>query len=183
MRLSVVLILMLVSTLLFSCGATRFLGYYLSDDDSNNGRLSGEIYTAEDTIYKIGKLPSNWKRLKIDGGDLAFTDQGNDATITVDSTCDERKTRYSLRALSESLLIGIKHKEVLGREEIEVDGNPALESLYTGTLYDVPLTIATVVFIDGVCVYDFTYSSTPSYFKQGFVVFENFVSEFKVIGS
>ncbi len=112
---------------------------------------------------------------------MAFKNTQFDGTMTVNSTCNEKKKNYSLRALSESLLIGINDKEALSREETTVDGVPALRTIYTGTLNKVPLKIATVVLRKNICIYDFTYASSPEHFDLGIVDFNNFVSQFRAL--
>ncbi len=166
---------------LSSCSIVRFVGYYASADSDDNGRLNGLVYTSDYTSYKIGALPADWKRLKIKGGDLAFRNAAVDSTITVNSTCDPKKMNYSLRALSESLLIGIKGKKAETREEAQVDGQKALRSLYTGWLNGVPVMIDTVVFKKSQCIYDFTYASSPDSFERGIMIFNEFISQFRVL--
>jgi len=129
----------------------------------------------------IGTLPESWKRIGIEGGDLAFSNSVADSTITVNSTCDERKTRYSLKALSESLITGIKNKKAESRQDIQIDGQPALKSIYTGSLNNTPVMIETRVFKKNECVYDFTYASSPSNFDTEAGVFDEFISRFKVL--
>lgn len=164
-----------------SCGVTKFVGYYASADDDNSGKLEGQVFQTDDTSYRIGLLPASWKRNKVEGGDLAFTNSTINATLTLNSTCNEKKKNYSLRALSESLLIGIKGKEALEREEIVVDGQQALKTIYTGSLNNVPIKIATVVLRKDICIFDFTYASSPDRFDLGIVDFDNFVSQFKAL--
>ena len=164
-----------------SCSLTKFVGYYAAADDDNSGKLNGQTFQTDDTSYTIGALSASWKRNKIDGGDLAFTNSQIDATMTVNSTCNEKKKNYSLKALSESLLIGIKGKEALERKEITVDGQQALRTIYIGSLNNVPITIATVVLKKNICIYDFTYASSPANFDNGIVDFDTFVSQFKAL--
>lgn len=166
---------------LTSCSLARFVGYYASADNDNSGRLNGFVYTSQDTSYRIGVLPGDWKRLKIKGGDLAFRNTAGDSTITVNSTCDPKKKNYSLKALSESLIIGIRDKKAQRREETLVDGQQALRTLYTGVLNDVPVNIETVVFRKGECIYDFTYASSPDSFERDVAVFSEFISQFRVL--
>ncbi len=175
------LTLLIFITVLSSCGVTKFVGYYASAGDEDQGELNGQVFQTDDTSYTIGALPSSWVIQDIDGGDLAFRNTQFDGTMTVDSTCNEKKKNYSLKALSESLLIGIHGKEALGREEITVDGQPALKTIYIGSLDNVPIKIATVVLRKNICIYDFTYASSPEHFDIGIVDFNNFLSQFKAL--
>jgi len=180
-KLFVALFLFISIIALNSCSVTRFIGYYAAADDDNSGNLNGQVFKTDDTSYRIGALAATWKRNKIDVGDLAFTNSPIDATMTVNSTCNEKKKNYSLKALSESLLIGIKGKEALEREEITVDGQQALRTIYIGSLNNVPIKIATVVLKKDICIYDFTYASSPTNFDLGIVDFDTFVSQFKAL--
>lgn len=173
--------LLIFMIVLSSCGVTKFVGYYASAGDDDQGELNGQVFQTDDTSYRIGTLPTSWVRQDIDGGDLAYRNTQFDGTMTVDSTCNEKKKNYSLKALSESLLIGIKGKEALEREEITVDGQPALKTIYIGSLDNVPIKIATVVLRKNICIYDFTYASSPEHFDIGIVDFNNFISQFKAL--
>ena len=164
-----------------SCGVTKFIGYYASADDDKSGKLEGQVYQTEDTSYRIGTLPASWNKNKVKGGDLVFTNSQINSTMTVNSTCNEKKKNYSLKALSESLLIGIKGKEAVERQDMTLDGQPALRTVYTGSLNDVPVKIATVVMKKDICIYDFTYASSPENFNLGIDDFDNFLSQFKAL--
>ncbi len=174
-------VLLSASILLGSCSVAKFVGYYASAGSGNKGKLDGQIYTSESTSYRIGTLPEGWKRINIEGGDLAFSNSLADSTITVNSTCDERKMKYSLKALSESLIVGMKNKKAESRRDIEIDGQPALSTIYTGSLDNEPVVIETRVFKKSDCVYDFTYASSPDKFGSGAEVFDEFTAAFRVL--
>ena len=180
-KLFIYFFLLVFIVCLNSCSVTRFVGYYASAGSDDSGELKGQVFQTDDTSYRIGTLPNSWKRNNIEGGDLAYNNTQFDATMTVNSTCNEKKKNYSLKALSESLLIGIQGKEALGREEIIIDGQKALKTIYIGRLDNVPIKIATVVLKKGICIYDFTYASSPEHFDIGIVDFNNFVSQFKAL--
>ncbi len=174
-------ILLSASVFLGSCSIAKFVGYYASSGSGDKGKLKGQIYTSDSTSYRIGSLPDGWKRIDIEGGDLAFSNSPDDSTITVNSTCDERKMKYSLKALSESLIVGMKDKKAASRQETQIDGQPALSTVYTGSLDNEPVMIETRVFKKNDCVYDFTYASSPDKFGSGAEVFNEFISQFRVL--
>lgn len=180
-KLFIYFFLLVFIVCLNSCSVTRFVGYYASAGSDDSGELKGQVFQTDDTSYRIGTLPNSWKRNNIEGGDLAYNNTQFDATMTVNSTCNEKKKNYSLKALSESLLIGIQGKEALEREEIIVNGQKALKTTYIGRLDNVPIKIATLVLKKGICIYDFTYASSPEHFEIGIVDFNNFVSQFKAL--
>ena len=176
-----VFILLVLSSVAFSsCSVFRFAKIYGSSDQEK-GVLTGDLYSKNSTSYRIGELNSDWKRVKIDYGYLFFANKNKTAAITVNSTCESGKTEYSLRALSGSLLIGIKGKKLLGREEIVVDNEKALLSVYDAVVDQDRLKIATVVFIKGECVYDFSYTNISDNFDLYFNDFIGFLAEFSVL--
>jgi len=128
-KLFIYFFLLVFIVCLNSCSVTRFVGYYASAGSDDSGELKGQVFQTDDTSYRIGTLPNSWKRNNIEGGDLAYNNTQFDATMTVNSTCNEKKKNYSLKALSESLLIGIQGKEALEREEIIVNGQKGSLSL------------------------------------------------------
>lgn len=181
MNKGIVILLLSAAIFLGSCSVAKFVGYYASAGSGDKGKLSGRIYTSDATSYQIGPLPDGWKRIDIEGGDLAFSNTYNDSSITVNSTCDERKMKYSLKALSESLIVGLKDKKAQSRQEIRIDGQEALSTVYTGSLDSAPVMIETRVFKKNDCVYDFTYASSPAKFDSGARVFDEFISQFRVL--
>lgn len=176
-RLFVILIFFV--TLFNSCSIVKFARYYASAD-TPKGRLAERVYESKFTSYEIGKLSDNWKEIKIEGGDLAFWNGKVEATITVNSTC-KQKGKYSLKALSDPLVIGIADKRMVERSELSIDGERALESIYLGKLDNVSIKLSVVVLKKGSCVYDLTYASSPDNFDLGFGDFKEFVLQFKVL--
>jgi hypothetical protein len=176
-----IFLLLTAAFLLGSCSIGKFVGYYASAGSGDGGKLDGQVYTSDSTSYMIGTLPDGWKRIDIEGGDLAFSNPYNDSTITVNSTCDERKMKYSLKALSESLIVGVKDKKAESRQETQIDGQQALSTIYTGSLDNTLVMIETRVFKKNDCVYDFTYASSPARFGSGAQVFNEFISQFRVL--
>ena len=164
-----------------SCSIIKFARYYAEADTSTPGKLNGMVYESTDTSYVIGNLPSSWRRIKIKGGDLAYWNKHYDTTITVNSTCEQNKIKYGLKALSNSLVIGIDDKQLISSKETNISGEKALRSIYLGKVSGIPIKISTVVFKKGNCIYDFSYASTPDWFDPGFKDFNDFISQFMVI--
>ena len=163
-----------------SCSAYKFAKIYASSENST-GSLYGDIYKKDTTSYQIGRLGTNWTRDNIDYGDLFFTNNKKTSAITVNSTCDKNKINYSLKALSGSLLVGIKGKKLVDREIINIDGEEALFTVYDAEFEGDRLRIATAVFKKGNCVYDFSYSNINNEFDLYLDEFIEFISGFKVL--
>ena len=176
-----VFILLVLSSVAFSsCSVFRFAKIYGSSDQEK-GVLTGNVYSKDSTSYRIGELSGEWKRENIDYGDLFFANKNKTAAITVNSTCESGKAEYSLSALSGSLLIGIKGKKLLAREAIVVNNEQALLSVYDAVVDQDRLKIATVVFIKGECVYDFSYTNISDNFDLYFNDFIGFLAKFSVL--
>jgi hypothetical protein len=168
--------------LLNSCSIAKFAKYYAGADSySSSGSLHGLYYEKRDTTYIIGNLPDAWKRIQVRGGDLAFLNPRDNSTVTVNSTCDRNKIKYNLRALSNTLLIGIDDKKLIESSERKVSGEISLQRIYEGNLSGVPIKISTVVVKKGDCIYDMSYSSARDNFDSWFGEFNEFVSRFKIM--
>lgn len=176
-----ILILILLCITFSSCSVIRFAGYYFSSDQQDNGSLDGSIYISKNTSYRIGTLSEQWKRVGTDKGDLLFANEFKKTTLTVNSTCEPPKTKFSLRALSESLTIGIKNKKIIERKDLEVDSEPALYTKYISVVDNQTVDIATIVMKKFRCVYDFSFSTIGTDFNSVLEQFLVFVSEFKVL--
>jgi len=163
-----------------SCSIAKFAKYY-AGADSSSGSLNGLYYEKEDTAYIIGSLPDTWKRIEIKGGDLAYWNPQDESTITVNSTCDKNKIKYNLKALSNTLVIGIDDKKLIESSEPNVSGVISLKRIYEGKLSGVPIKISTVVLKKGDCIYDIAYSSARDNFDSWFGEFNEFVSQFKIM--
>ena len=178
-RLLILPILIVVVLMVSSCSVFKFAQIYTSSEPGN-GELNGNIFTSDQTRYRIGDLGDNWKLVNIDYGDLFFTNNKSSA-ITVNSSCSPKKANYSLSVLAGSLLVGIAGKKLIGRELIQVDGEDALFSLYDAEVEGDNIKIATVVFKKGQCVYDFSYLNINNEFDTYINEFVEFLSEFRVL--
>ena len=167
--------------MLSSCSAFKFAKIYASSDNENNGALYGDIFTKDSTSYRIGTLGENWKVVNSEYGDLFFVNSKKDSAITVNSTCDPNKIKYSLEVLSGSLLVGIKGKKPVDKEIININGEEALFAVYDAEFEGDQLRIATAVFKKTDCIYDFTYSNINNEFDIYLEEFIGFISGFKVL--
>jgi|GEM_PF-645189 len=167
-----------------SCSVVKFAKIYSSADTvESRGELKRNIYRTDRTTYKIGSLAPGWKRIKSERGDLFFWNKHKDSTITVDSICDEIKTKYDLKALSDSLITGIKDKKLLKRDNITISSVDALYSQYEGIFEDESIGISTIVLKKGKCIYDLSYSSIANEFNKNLDEFLDFSADFEVVGN
>lgn len=160
-----------------SCSATKFLMNYASGDDGKPGKLKDWIYTTEQNSYRVAPLSQNWKRVPVEGGDIAFYNSADDIMFTVSSVCADRD--YNLETLSNSLVIGLGKKQMKLRKDIEVGGAVGLYTEYDVSLDDESFSLATVVHKSAECDYDFSYFTDPAGFQANLGKFINFLSGFE----
>ena len=164
--------------LVSSCSATKFLMNYASGDDRKPGKIKDWVYTAEQNSYRIAPLPQDWKRVPIEGGDIAFYNSADDIIFTVSSVCAEDRD-YDLKTLSDSLVVGLGKKQVRVRKDIKVGGAMGLYTEYEALIDDESFALATVVHKSEKCDYDFSYSSDPAGFQANLGEFIDFLSGFE----
>ena len=107
-----------------SCSATKFLLNYASGDDRKPGKMKDWVYTTERNSYRVAPLSQNWKKVPVEGGDIAFYNSADDIIFTVSSVCTDRD--YDLKTLSDSLVVGVGKKRMKLRKDIEVGGGGGL---------------------------------------------------------
>ncbi len=160
-----------------SCSATKFLLNYASGDDRKPGKMKDWVYTTERNSYRVAPLSQNWKKVPVEGGDIAFYNSADDIIFTVSSVCTDRD--YDLKTLSDSLVVGVGKKRMKLRKDIEVGGAGGLYTEYDVSLDDENLSLATVVHKSSKCDYDFSYSTDPAGFQANLGKFIDFLSGFE----
>lgn len=163
--------------LVSSCSATKFLLNYASGDDGKPGKLKDWVYTTERNSYRVASLSQDWKKVPVEGGDIAFYNSANNTMFTVSSVCANRD--YNLETLSDSLAVGLGKKRMELRKDIEVGGGGGLYTEYEVSLDGENFSLATVVHKSAKCDYDFSYSTDPAGFQAGLGKFLDFLSGFK----
>ena len=160
-----------------SCSATKFLLNYASGEDRKPGKMKDWVYTTERNSYRVVPLSQDWKRVPIEGGDIAFYNSGEDIMFTVSSVCGDRN--YDLETLSNSLVVGLGKKRTKLRKDIEIGGARGLYTEYETSVDDKSFALATVVHKSLKCDYDFSYSADPADFQANLGKFIDFLSGFE----
>lgn len=170
-------ITLLLVFLISSCSATKFLLNYASGDDRKSGKMKDWIYTTERNSYRVTPLSQDWKRVPVEGGDIAFYNSASNIMLTVSSVCAERN--YDLKTLSDSLVVGLGKKRVKIRKDIKIGGDMGLYTEYEAALDDRTFALATVVHKSSKCDYDFSYSADIGDFQTNLGKFVDFLSGFE----
>lgn len=176
-----VIALLLILVFTGSCSLVKFANIYRESDENKKGVLRGNTFSSGSTTYKIGLLSDGWERIDTHRGDIFFWSGDKEASITVNSVCDEDKVKYNLNALSDSLVTGIKDKEMIRQDNILIDGIDAQYREYEGMYEKTRVGIATTVLKTEKCVYDMSYSARAADFNRFLHEYLEFISGFEVV--
>jgi hypothetical protein len=136
----------LVSGLLLGCG-----GGVIWDDDPSQLRFRNE-----GVGYSIGHPGgddrSEWRKVEIDGADLAFR-RADGAALSLSSDC--RKTSAPIGVLARHLIIGTERDDLLAASPVELLGDQGFSQTFDTREGGVTLRIKAVTLASGRCVFDF----------------------------
>jgi hypothetical protein len=139
---------------------------------ATRGTLNGTLYRDGPLAFRIGALPSEWRRVQVADGQVAFHhDQGG--TILAHATCEARGDA-SLDVLTNHLLFGIEEPRERSRTPLSLDGRRALRTRVDGALDGVPIALDLVVLKKDSCTFDLELASSPEVFARRQADFERF---------
>jgi hypothetical protein len=119
--------------------------------------------------YEVKSPAPPWNKLAVGAdpnatdamkADMAFENPETGAIISLNSIC-RKYSKLTLEQLTENLVRGVGGRKLLERRETLLDGAPALDSLFEGTVDGVYLHLRTVVTLKDDCTYDFIHVSVP----------------------
>lgn len=163
---------------MISCSGVDFIKAYSSLETKKN--FTNQTFIKRDITYKVGKLNEDWEIVNLEFGDLAFYNESLNSSINVNSTCNS-SGNHNLTTLSDSLLSGLKDKQLIERFVATVNKEGALESKYYGQYEDNRVKMSIIIYQKELCVYDFSYISDVLHFDKGYKDYKNFISEFELI--
>ena len=121
----------------------------------------------------VGPVPGPWRRVSIDGADLAYRDEPRDASVLFDVRC-ARGSDAPLAVLTEHLIMGTTARDFVSQETVPLDHREALHTLMRAKLDGVPMQYDIFVMKKDGCVYDLVYVAPPARFTAGAADFERF---------
>lgn len=130
--------------------------------------------------FKIGPLPSPWKKEKIEFRALYFINEIDSSSITVSSWCKGAFDDGRLKDLSRRMTRGITEIEIIEHKTTQIDLRDAMQQSLFGKMDGVPIYMKTYVMKKNECVFDFIYVTIPNkreYEKD----FDNMVHGFEYI--
>lgn len=139
------------------------------------------LVTTEGGLFRVGLLPSSWKKQSWKYRAILFDHQTHDMSIGVDSFCKGAADDAPLEILNNQLFYGMTHQKDLLKKTIEMDGREAYRSRRVGEMDGVQVMMDAVVLKMNQCVFDFYYISRPAEHHLGLQAFEGFFRGFEYI--
>jgi hypothetical protein len=136
--------------------------------------FDGEVLHKADLTVKVGPISPAWRRIQVEGADLAFRDDAREGSALFDVRCGRRDDDAPLSALTDHLLMGTTMREIDRQETIPFDGREAMRTLARAKLDGVPMQYEIYVMKKDGCVYDIVYVAPPARFADGAQDFERF---------
>jgi hypothetical protein len=141
------------------------------------------VFRKEGLAIRVGPVPSGWRRITVDGADLAFRDDAQGGSALFDVRCGRRDDDAPLPVLTEHLIMGTTEREFDAQDTVPFDGREALHSLLRAKLDGVPMQYDIYVMKKDGCVYDLVYVAPPGRFATGAAAFEPFATGLRSEGS
>ena len=157
------------------CGAVLLLAACASSG------FDGRVYKDEDVHFRVGPVPSSWRRLEVDDTRLAFRDDAANATVAVNGRCGLDGDDVPLPSLTQHLFLQFTERTQLSQTKVSLDGREALRTEMSAALDGVKKRYLVYVLKKDSCVYDFMYIASDSApgsradferFVQGFAALE-----------
>lgn len=127
---------------------------------AHRGTLKDGVFSKQATQYRVVTLPADWRRVEVEGNDLAWTHRHDHAALQMNARCGSEYD-VPLLALSHHLIIGFTEVQEIERRLLPMDGREALRSHLRAKLDGVPRELALVVLKKDGCVYDFALVTAP----------------------
>jgi hypothetical protein len=129
-----------------------------------------------DISVQIGPVPGHWRRILVDGADLAYRDDARAGSALFDVRCGQRDDDAPLSVLTQNLLMGTTERDFESQILIPLDGREAMHTVVRAKLDGVPMQYDIFVMKKDGCVHDLIYVAPPERFAEGAADFERFAS-------
>lgn len=129
-----------------------------------------------DLRVEVGPVPDSWRRVQVEGADLAFRDDARGGSALFDVRCGSRDNDAPLSILTQNLVMGTTERDFETQEVVPFDRREAMHSKLLAKLDGVPMRYDIYVMKKDGCVYDLVYIAEPERFAEGAADFERFVA-------
>ena len=142
--------------------------------------FDGRVYHAENMRFRVGPIPSSWRRISVDDALLTFRDDAANATIAVNGRCGVDGDDVPLASLTQHLFLQFSDREPTSQQTVTLDGRAALRTELNASLDGVRKHYLVYVLKKDGCVYDFMYISAVGA-EDLSAEFERFVQGFSTL--
>jgi hypothetical protein len=129
-----------------------------------------------DLSVRVGPVPGNWRRIHVDGADLAFRDDAREGSALFDVRCGHRDDDAPLSILTQNLIMGTTQRDFERQTLVPFDDREAMHTLLRAKLDGVPMQYDIFVMKKDGCVHDLVYVAPPDRFAEGAADFERFAA-------
>ncbi len=137
--------------------------------------FDGVLHKSGMTVH-LGPVPPSWRRIHLEGADLAFRDDGRDGSALFDVRCEGHDDDAPLSVLTEHLIMGTTERQFDAQDVTPFDGREALHTLLRAKLDGVAMQYDIYVMKKDGCVYDLVYLAKPGRFAEGAADFQGFAA-------
>lgn len=134
---------------------------------------NGVLHKGDLTVH-VGPVPATWRRVSLEGADLAYRDDARAASAMFDVRCARRDGDAPLSALTAQLIMGTTQRDFVSQETLPLDEREAMHTTLRAKLDGVPLQYDIFVMKKDGCVYDLVYVAEPDQYAAGAADFERF---------
>ena len=118
-------------------------------------QFNGTEYHGEQVAFRLGQVPTGFRRISTDEALLGFQSEASGNTIAVNARCGLDGDDVPLHALVNHLFLQFTSRERLSERSFRLDGRDALEVELEAALDGVRRHFLVVVSKKNGCVYDF----------------------------
>jgi hypothetical protein len=145
--------------------------------------LEDGVFRKDGVAVRVGPVPSGWRRIGVNGADLAFRDDDRNGSALFNMRCGQRDDDAPLGVLTGHLIMGTTAREFDSQDTVPFDGREALHTLLRAKLDGVPMQYDIYVMKKDGCLYDLVYVAPPGHFADGAADFERFAVGLRTEGS
>lgn len=117
--------------------------------------FDGRVYRDDGLAFRVGPVPSAWRRIDVTHTLVAFRDDAQNATVALSGRCGKDGDDVPLESLTHHLFLQFTDRAVQGQERVQLDGRDALRTEMVAELDGVPKHFLVFVLKKDGCVYDF----------------------------
>src|SRR4051812_35968528 len=142
--------------------------------------FDGRVYRNGNLQFRVGQIPSDWRRIDADDALLAFRDDPANATVALNGRCGVDGDDVPLASLTQHLFLQFTEREPIAQQTLTLDGREALRTELNASLDGVKKHYLVYVLKKDGCVYDFMYISADGSAAAS-AEFERFVQGFSTL--